>query len=144
MRIAYCGNFKPTHSTETHLARTLEMLGHQVVRIQEDEVSPDMVFYLAYPCDLFLFTRTWGNTVTLQTLDKLREKKVPTASYHLDLYIGLKRDGGLGDDPFWRTDFVFTPDGGHENEFRNLGINHFYMKPGVFETECYIAPPLYG
>lgn len=41
MLIGYCGNFKPSHSTETHLARTLEQAGHQVARLQEDDLTLD-------------------------------------------------------------------------------------------------------
>jgi hypothetical protein len=38
MKIAFRGNFGPLHSTESHVAVTMELLGHQVVRIQEDTV----------------------------------------------------------------------------------------------------------
>lgn len=141
MKIAYVGNFSQPFCTEVHIAATLQDLGHSVERLQENELQPwwasDMV---AAGADLVLYTRTWGQYVTLEHLAQLREGGITTASYHLDLYVGLKREDGLDDDPFWRTDFVFTPDGDPASAevFERKGINHHYIKPGVFKGECYI------
>lgn len=140
LRIAYVGNFTQSHCTEVHLAATLEDMGHEVIRIQENDPQPD---WLEQSCaaDLFLFTRTWGNLLTLDHLHKIEANAAPTASYHLDLYVGLKRERGLDNDPFWRTQFVFTPDGAESSAsvFEAKGINHHYMKPGVYRDECYMG-----
>lgn len=145
MKIAYVGNFSQRHCTETHLALTLEKLGHEVIRLQENEVTEGALsaMIITEDWDLFLFTRTWDTLVTMDHLAQLRERKIPSASYHLDLYVGLKREDGLDQDPFWRTDFVFTPDGSQQaaEVFKAKSINHYYMKPGVYEDECYIAEP---
>ena len=144
LRIAYVGNFKPSHSTETHLARTLTQMGHTVTRLQEDDLTPagltQALSRMDRP-DLFMFTRTWGRTVTADHLAWLRTQGIPSVSYHLDLYVPLQRNGGIGTDPFWNTDFVFTPDGDKRSaaEFERLGINHRHMLPGVVRDECYIA-----
>jgi hypothetical protein len=141
--IGYVGNFKPPHSTETHLARTLEQMGHQVARLQEDDLTPDALTRALDRLDLglFLFTRTWGQTVTMGHLETLRKRGVPTVSYHLDLYVPLQRNGGIDTDPFWRTDVVFTPDGDPRSaaEFERRGINHRWMLPAVVADECYLA-----
>jgi len=70
-----------------------------------------------------------------------KRRLVTTISYHLDLYIGLQRQEGLNNDPFWATDFVFTPDGDPYSAkvFKQRAINHYWMKPGVFKEECYVA-----
>jgi hypothetical protein len=140
MKIAYCGNFEPRHSTETHIARTLtEELGHDVIRLQENVMSVDdmLRIILSQQCDLFLYTRTWGFIGDgMAFLDTLRKMGVPSASYHLDLYWGIQREKTVEGDPFWRTDYVFTPDGGSDERFKQAGINHFYVKPGVFGKEC--------
>lgn len=144
MRLAYVGNFSQSHCTEVHIAATLENLGHEVIRLQEDGMPSQalsaMIDSEANKWDLFLFTRTWGTLVTMGHLAQLRERKIPSASYHLDLYVGLQREDGLDQDPFWRTDYVFTPDGDPVSAgiFKARGINHHYMKPGVFEPECYL------
>lgn len=143
MKIIYIGNFRPRHSTENHLAATLEELGHDVIRLQEDTEDRGTLVptILAAKPDLFMFTRTWGNLVDHELLSALRTNNIPSVSYHLDLYYGIGRESGILRDPFWRTDFVFTPDGGHAAEFTRDGINHFYLRPGVFKRECYPGIP---
>lgn len=145
MRIAYVGNFSQQHCTETHLAATLEDLGHTVQRIQEDQTrQPNWVNRIDQGTDLFLYTRTWGKMVTLRDLETIRSRGIVSASYHLDLYVGLKREDGLENDPFWRTDFVFTPDGSKQaaEVFKRKGISHYYIKPGVFKPECHMTDSL--
>lgn len=143
MTIAYCGNFTQAHCTEVHLAATLEKLGHRVIQLQEDALPNE---WTQTPCDFMLWTRTWPDKVTLNDLAQFPL----TVSYHLDLYVGLGRhqlhEGRslqevLQNDPFWRTDYVFTPDGDPESDrvFKECGVNHVYIKPGVFEGDCYIA-----
>jgi hypothetical protein len=143
--IGYIGNFKVDFTTENHLSRTLEGLGFRVLRFQEDEFEnrKDELYHKLKNVDMLFFTRTWGRTVTLELLEKLKARGIPTVSYHLDFYVGLQRDGGIECDPFWRTDYVFTPDGDARSQkfFEERCINHIYMKPGVFEPECYIVPP---
>src|SRR5580658_6017552 len=119
MRITYLGNFKEPYCTEVHIANTLDRLGHDVTRLQEDETQDPV-----RDCDLFLFTRTWGKTLTHDHLEDYRRRNIPTVSYHLDLYVGLKRDGDINTDAFWRTDFVFTPDGDPKSAqiFKEKGI----------------------
>lgn len=144
MRVAYVGNYSQPHCTEVHIAKTLENLGHKVTRIQETQTreNPNWAEQVKGH-DLFLYTRTWGQMVTLDDLAKIKAMGIPSASYHLDLYVGLKRESGLKDDPFWRTDYVFTPDGSAtaKKVFDNYGINHYYIKPGVFKEECTILEP---
>lgn len=152
MRIAYIGNYTQRHCTEVHLAKTLEKLGHEVVRLQENELSPDWVRNLPVGVDMVLYTRTWGTFVKLEDLAALKDMDIPTVSYHLDLYVGLSRkylhedktlDEILQTDPFWLTDFVFTPDGDPASQevFERNGVKHFYMRPGVYEDECYMVKP---
>lgn len=154
MRIAYVGNFTQTHCTEVHLAATLRDLGHEVIEIQENGITSDdlhaKIASEASSWGLFLFTRTWGETVQLTHLTQLKNLNITTVSYHLDLYVGLTRkylhgndtlESILQTDPFWRTDFVFTPDGDPKSQavFEANGVNHFYMKAGVYKPECYMA-----
>lgn len=147
MKILYVGNFTQKHCTEVHIARTLESLGHEVIRRQENELEPGWVSTLPDDVELFMFTRTWGGYVNLSDLETLRALNIPSVSYHLDLYVGLSRkylheskslDEVLSTDPFWRTDYVFTPDGDPESArvFKRNDVNHCYMKPGVFQPEC--------
>lgn len=136
MKIAYLGNFKCSWCTEVHVALTLEKLGHEVVRLQEDAVFLDEIVAHANSSDIFLWTRTY-NMLKSDGLEILRQITVPTVSFHLDYYFGISRQMGLETDPFWRTDYVFQPDGDHQEQFKNLGINSFWLPPAIFEDECY-------
>lgn len=157
MEIAYIGNFEPRHSTETHVRLSLEHLGHEVIRIQENRTSPQQLEHVLFGADLVLYTRTWGlpGAEMLDLWARLKERGIPTVSYHLDLYRGLARTdlyerlAPLGisspaDDPFWRTEFCFTVDGDPESArwFAEQGINHHWMRAGVYHAECYrVAVP---
>lgn len=147
MKIAYVGNFSQRHCTEVHIALTLEDLGHEVVRLQEDRSNTANGLInrikMAGPIDLFLWTRTFDlmTPEMPEFLEIIKALSIPTASYHLDLYVGLKREDGLDTDAFWQTDYVFTPDGDPTSAevFKRKDINHYYMKPGVYKGECYIS-----
>jgi len=150
MKISYVGNRRNTASdglsfnTENHVALTLEKLGHEVNFIQEDEITPGSLPDRVKGSDIFLWTRTWPGIVTLEDLDAIREMGIPTASFHLDKYAGIQRDGGIGTDVFWKTDYVFSPEGSPESKeiFAGHGINQFYLPAGVFEPECYLEEPV--
>lgn len=147
MKITYVGNRKnkaadgKSFNTENHITLTLEKMGHEVNFIQEDEIQFGTLPDLAKDSQLFLWTRTWKDKVLVEDLRKIESMGIPTVSYHLDKYAGIKRDGGLGVDTFWKTQYVFSPEGSPESNriFEEHGINQIYMPAGVFEEECYIA-----
>lgn len=147
MRVAYVGNFRPSHSTENHVAGSLRALGHDVVQFQEDEQVQSLDTLAARAVDeqvsLLLYTKTWGldPDETMRQWAILDAAGVPTASYHLDLYVGLEREVQLDSDPFWRTRFVFSADGGHDAEFAAHGIDHEWLRPGVYRPECVDGRP---
>jgi hypothetical protein len=69
---------------------------------------------------------------------RLEVRGLVTASFHLDLYLGLGREVTLNGDPFWSTQWVFTPDGdpASEAEFERRGIRHVWSPPAVHGPEC--------
>ena len=142
LHVVYCGTHSLPFTTESHVALSLEANGHKVTRLQEDAVDLRAIDEATWGADLFLWTRTDGflrATATDMTawLEMKRRIGLPTASLHLDLYAGIeRRTGGLRTDPFWRTEYVFTPDGGSPEFFRRHEVNHFYLRPGVFGPEC--------
>jgi SAM-dependent methyltransferase len=157
MTIYYIGNFTQKHCTEVHLALTLEQLGHTVIRAQENELGSQWAgdIVVGGGVDLVLYTRTWGDYVQPQDIAYLRENGITTASYHLDLYVGLERkylhQGRslaeiLKTDPFWQTDYVFTPDGDPKSQavFKANGVRHHYIRPGVYKGECELVEPEAG
>jgi hypothetical protein len=142
LKVSYIGNFKFPWCTEVHIAATLEDLGIKVRRLQEDELDVENLTRRASDSDILLYTRTWGVDDRSLLVSKFRELEAngtKTASYHLDLYLGIKREQTIYGDPFWSTQYVFTPDGDpvSADKFQSLGINHFYIKPAVYKAECY-------
>lgn len=146
-KVAYVGNRTnlasdgKSYNTERHIHLSLEKLGHTVDFIQENEIKPGTLPDRVEDADLFLWTRTWPGFVTEQELEKI---SIPTVSYHLDKYSDIKRDGGVGRDPFWKTDHVFSPEGSSQAAriFKTHGINHHYLPAGVYDDECEIVDPV--
>lgn len=139
LTVAYVGNYQPA-STETHIARSLEALGHTVIRLQENATDAGEVIEAAEASDLLLWTRTWDGGWMAPVIEKLRGQ-VPTVGVHLDLWHGLARERVLDTEPFFRLDRVVTPNLDDQADFEARGINHRWWRPGVVADECYLAEP---
>lgn len=144
MKILYVGNYGKPWCTEVHLAREMEGLDHTVDRFQEPPGGGNRqtlreIEARAEGCDLVMWTRTWGLPKEATDLwRRLEARCIATASYHLDLYVGLAREKHVATDPFWTTGHVFTPDGDPNSAawFAERGINHHYLPPAVVSDEC--------
>jgi len=137
VKIGYIGNFSRPWTTETHLAGSLESLGHQVVRWQENQVQWPRLATQAKTArvQMVLWTRTWStpNDVAQPALEQLKAVGVPTVSYHLDRFWGLDREYLIHSEGFFRTDLLFTPDDG---PWESAGVEHVWTPPGVYHLEC--------
>lgn len=151
MKISYVGNrtnldnYDKSFNTENHIALTLELLGHSVNFIQENEIQPNTLVNRVKGSDMFLWTRTWPEIVSVEDLRGIEALGIPTVSFHLDKYAGIARDGGMGvGSAFWRTQWVFSPEGSVQSKriFKEHGINQRYSPPAIFEDDCYIAEPV--
>lgn len=143
MLVVYVGNFQPSHSTETHVARSLEAAGHQVLRIQEGETRWPDVANLAKGADLLLWTQTYGLAVTGGSIDErfamlaaVAELGIPTAGIHLDRWWDLERQGAIYSEPYFKVKYLFTADGGNAKRWADAGVNHFWSPPAVVADEC--------
>jgi spore maturation protein CgeB len=142
-KIIYVGNFLPAYSSENDIKKSFEALGWEVTTIQENQLTDEAVNWIIAAqeyYDFILYTRTWAE-VGKQWRKVLAVKKVPIVSVHLDLYLGLLRGEDLQNDPFFQSDYVFSADGGHQDEFKQLGINHFFFPPAILHESCYLAEP---
>lgn len=142
-KILMVGNFSQAHCSEVHWSATLEDLGCQVTRIQENTIKPHTLPALTVGHDIFLWVRTWAGFVTKSDLYQIKDMGVPTVSLHLDLYVKLQRSSGLDTDMFWRTAYVFSADGDPQSAevFKAKGINHHYLPPGAYKPESVIGTP---
>lgn len=163
LRVLYVGNFEPDHSTENDVRRAFEHLGWEVGRVQERDFAAAASFegadawqhyvHSALDSDLVLHTMTQGSYPNPERVlglwDLLRERDVPTASIHLDLFYGLASPKDSGPQrcdlprlhPMFRVDHVFTADGDHEAEFARDGVNHHWLPPAVRYDEARDIPP---
>lgn len=141
--ILYIGNFAPDFSTENDVRKSFEALGWSVKQVQEntmDNRTVNEIIATAHNYDFILYTRTWARTGELwrQILQGVKGK-TPTVSFHLDLYIGLARGEELNKDTFFLSDYVFSADGGHQEAFKRLGINHYWLPPAILKDSIYLG-----
>lgn len=151
MKIAFVGNFKADFSSETHHAKTLESMGHEIVRLQEGLLRSETIYREAIKCDMLVFIHTHG-VVTRgaysigRVFQLLKTAGVPTVTYHLDLWLGIGREKDLHNDPFYKTiEYFFTVDKLMADWFNdNTNVKGIYLPAAVYDKECYIhSEPVY-
>lgn len=145
MKVTFVGNHSVSFSTESHLSWTLEYLGHEVQRLQENRCYADDVVSIANQSDLFIWVRTHGWEISGDVNSMLDRINVPTVGFHLDRYWGLdkldRRESLIGEHTWWHVDYMFTADGGNQDGFKKRGVNHYWLPPAVVEKECYPGTP---
>lgn len=137
MRTVLLGAPRPLHLNrwKDDLAEAGGSLGWDVTHVPARDVPTDEVVKLCRGADLLIWARTHGHNPSgdvRRMLCEVEDAGTATAAVHLDLYWGLgRREAEIGVGPWWSCQFVFTADGGHQNEFRGRGVNHHWMPPPV-------------
>jgi hypothetical protein len=146
--IAFCGNFAAEHSTENQILWALEQgLGYEVERLQENQVTAKDIYDACSFNQMLIWVRTPGwlqvpDEEMFRLLEWCKNEGVKTLSVHLDKFWGIpEREFLIGKIPFWKTEFVWTADGSKQEEFKERGVNHFWMKPAVSEVYCHPGTP---
>lgn len=142
MRVCFVGNFGPPYSTESHVSASMEDLGIEVIRLQEDTVSWQERLNCIIEGDIFFWTSTYGMAMNWDQDEALASIKVlndqvPTVGMHLDKWVGLNREDQLATNPYFRVKDLFTADGDSQEVFESYGINHHWLPPAVYGAECY-------
>lgn len=142
-KIVFLGNFRVDYSSESHHAKTLEDLGYTVVRMQETEATSDEIMREAISASLFIWIHTHGwKTTGRYTMEKvlkhLKARNIPTMTYHLDLWFGLRRQKDLNKDPVYRhIGHFFTVDKKMSDWFNSeTDVKGHYLPAGVYDKEC--------
>jgi hypothetical protein len=145
MHVALLGNFHVDYTSETHHKKSLEALGHTVTPLQEGRATSLEILRTAMQSDMFVWvhTHSWqtpGEMSMVEVLDMLNRSNIPTVTYHLDLWFGLKRQQDLEADSFYRhIGHFFTVDKQMADWFnQNTNVKGHYLQAGVFGEECYI------
>jgi len=142
MRIAFLGNFAVPYSSETHHARSLESLGHEVIRLQEPSTAVSVITEQALRADAFVWIHTHGwDTPGIEfALRAIKNAGIPTLTYHLDLWWGLQRQKDVRSSPYWDLDHFFTVDKKMADWLTdNTPVKGHYLPAGVFDEECFIS-----
>ena len=142
MRIAFLGNFAVPYSSETHHARSLETLGHEVIRLQEPSTAVSVITEQALQADAFVWIHThgWDTPGIDFALRAIKNAGIPTLTYHLDLWWGLQRQKDVRSSPYWDLDHFFTVDKKMADWLTdNTPVKGHYLPAGVFDEECFIS-----
>jgi hypothetical protein len=146
-KITFLGNFRVDFTTESHHAKTLESLGHTVFRLQESEATSEEILENAVRSNLFVWVHThrWktkGQRTMEEVLSILKQKNIPSMTYHLDLWFGLDRQKDLNNNPVYKNiENFFTVDKKMADWFNNnTQVKGHYLSGGVYDKECYYTP----
>ena len=136
-KISFVGEFTKLYNEEG-IARSFEELGIEVQRFPEFDFQYDKAVQEIeeFKPDLILFAKLQIPNKE-RFLSLMKGRGIPTASWTFDLYFGLRRESYLETDPIFRADFVFGPDGGHDKEFKEKGINYHLLRQGIYGGFCY-------
>lgn len=140
MNIAFVGKFEKLHDEE-YIARSFEDLGHTVVRIPVTSTPTEIrEAILNTVPEILLYTKwSWPHELD-GFLEENRKQGLKTVCWIFDLYFGYHREHLLKSAKYFKSDYVFTTDGGHDKEFKELGINHQIVRQGIYKPECYLEP----
>ncbi len=137
MKIAFVGSFTNLWDEEG-IARSFEKIGVEIIRFAEDkfearevlkviaEEKPDLV--------LMAKLKTDNREFFIKEIKKMR---IPTASWTFDLYFGHRREAKIDEDIIFKCDWVFGPDGGNAQRFKDKGINYHLLRQGIYDEYCY-------
>ena len=136
-KIVYIGSFFNLWDEEGN-AQAFESLGHKVFRFQEDEIDHIKALNEIEKInpDLVVHSKLKIKVGRDQLMAQLR-KKYPTVYWSFDLYLGYHRDRLVGTDPLFKSKYVMTPDGGHDEVWKKRGINHKLLRQGICKDFCY-------
>lgn len=140
MKIFYIAKFPNVYDEES-IAKGFEELGHTVVRVNEQAYSNyDYIRMIEKEQpDFVLCAKLEVKDGGKKLIELLKQRKIKTVSWTFDLYMGYVREKLIKDSPFFWTDYVFTSDGGHEKEFKEMGINHFVLRQGIGKEYNYLV-----
>lgn len=144
MRLAFLGNFGVDYSSESHHAASLEFLGHTVTRLQERVATVSQIAEAVSHADAFVWVHThgWDTPGIEGLLADLRTDRIPTLTYHLDLWMGLHRERDMATDPYWQLDHFFTVDALMATWLtHNTPVRGHYLPAAVYGPEAVMLDP---
>tara|TARA_R110002110_G_scaffold129915_1_gene310091 strand:+ start:2625 stop:4454 length:1830 start_codon:yes stop_codon:yes gene_type:complete len=139
-KIAFIGKFRKLHDEEGK-ARALEKLGHHVLRFDETSfntmgmINNEMILLHALP-DIVIYTKL-RIPHAQRFMSTMKQNGIKTVCWVPDLYFGIPREEEVHKKtPMFQGDYIFSPDGGSQEKFKSLSINHIPLKQGIFYDSC--------
>lgn len=133
-------------SSENDWRKSLESMGHEVVPVHEQSWGGDPAQVAHVAPDMVLWTHTggWGPAphMVAAFVAACRERSIPIAGLHLDLWKGLDRANTIATNPYFRSLDVFAQADPDFDWWKERGVNAIYSPPGVLEASCYLAEPV--
>lgn len=146
LRVALLGNTNPDvyWATENEYRDAYQRLGLSVAAFMEGPQGFDDLTYALENGEHFDFvhwTRTKafadaaGDARQWQMIAACRRRSIPLIGVHLDQFLALpSRVEQIKSDPYFRNvDIMFTVDGGHDDLWLDLGVNHRWLLPAISE-----------
>lgn len=146
MRIVILGNFSYPYTSENHHLQAITDLGHDVIPIQEGTTTAGRVLSTSRGADALVWVHTHGWETPggiVPALRELRRNGTPTIAYHLDLWMGLRREADLvtGHPYLTEIDRFFSVDPAMaEWVTENTSAIGTYLPAAVAHRECWMAP----
>jgi len=135
--IAYIGSFHNLWDEEG-IARSFEKLGYRIFRFSEKAFDTDNFLHqvdIIKP-DFVVFAKLKIPTANI-VVRELKRRKIKTVCWVWDLYFGLNREFFVGRLPMFKADYVFSPDGGNDEKFKERGVNHYLLRQAIYDEYCY-------
>lgn len=137
-KIALIGKFNKLHDEE-YIARSFEALGCPVMRIGS-HTDPEAIkqTLLSFKPDILLYMK-WEMPDSLKSV-KMQLPNLKTVCWLFDIYFNYTRENFVRTKSYFKSDYVFTTDGGNQHRFDELGINHNCVRQGIYKDECVLLP----
>lgn len=140
MTILYVGKFGKMWDEE-YIAQGFENIGHKVIRHAEHRHWLDLKHALEREKpDILLFAKWDTPKELVSTIQKHQRDGMKTVCWVFDLYFDYVRENQVFTRSFFKADYVFTTDGGHDEQFKKAGVNHQLVRQGIRTEECFIQP----
>lgn len=135
--VVYLGDFKHPWSTENYVTHALQSLGWRVVCLTARGTTfRNMKIHLLKWEPKFLLMSKREPHSAADLLNYCFDRSITTVTWQWDLFFNHHYRESLEMPPHFNVDYLFTTDGGHEQKWLELGINHHVLRQGIHEPEA--------
>lgn len=141
-RILYFGSFGKPYDTEVYIANTLESLGCEVVSKETPNVTQEQLGrLLKEKWDCILFSKGWFHFSEGEVFRMLDSYPGMTIGWFWDICWDTKNEILIKTHHLFRAKKVLTTDGGNDEKWKQLKINHSVLRQGIYEPEAVLGTP---